>query len=77
VILVSHSYGGVVITEAGTDPKVAGLVYIAAFVPDRGESAASLIKDPPSARLCRHFCLRGRASSFSTRQNVMRPSRPT
>jgi pimeloyl-ACP methyl ester carboxylesterase len=48
VILVGHSYGGVVITEAGTDPKVAALVYIAAFAPDRGESVASLIKDPPS-----------------------------
>ena len=47
VILVGHSYGGVVITEAGNDPKVAGLVYIAAFVPDRGESVSSLIKDPP------------------------------
>jgi pimeloyl-ACP methyl ester carboxylesterase len=47
VILVGHSYGGVVITEAGTDPKVAGLVYVAAFAPDRGESVASLIKDPP------------------------------
>src|SRR6202521_5098264 len=47
VILVGHSYGGVVITEAGTDPKVAGLVYIAAFAPDRGESVSSLIKDPP------------------------------
>jgi len=47
VILVGHSYGGVVITEAGNDPGVAGLVYIAAFAPDRGESVASLIKDPP------------------------------
>jgi pimeloyl-ACP methyl ester carboxylesterase len=47
VILVGHSYGGVVITEAGTDSKVAGLVYIAAFAPDQGESVASLIKDPP------------------------------
>src|SRR5215831_16695670 len=46
-ILVGHSYGGVVVTEAGTDPKVAGVVYIAAFAPDRGESVASLIKDPP------------------------------
>ena len=46
-ILVGHSYGGVVITEAGTDPKVAGLVYITAFAPDAGESVASLIKDPP------------------------------
>jgi pimeloyl-ACP methyl ester carboxylesterase len=47
VILVGHSYGGVVITEAGNDPKVAGLVYITAFAPDRGESVGSLIKDPP------------------------------
>jgi pimeloyl-ACP methyl ester carboxylesterase len=46
VILVGHSYGGAVITEAGTDPKVAALVYIAAFVPDKGESVAALIKDP-------------------------------
>jgi pimeloyl-ACP methyl ester carboxylesterase len=47
VILVGHSYGGVVITEAGNDPSVAALVYIAAFAPDAGESVASLIKDPP------------------------------
>jgi pimeloyl-ACP methyl ester carboxylesterase len=47
VVLVGHSYGGVVITQAGNDPKVAALVYIAAFAPDRGESVAALIKDPP------------------------------
>ena len=47
VILVGHSYGGVVITEAGTDPQVVGLVYIAGFAPDKGESVNSLIKDPP------------------------------
>jgi pimeloyl-ACP methyl ester carboxylesterase len=46
-LLVGHSYGGVVITEAGTDPKVAGLVYVAAFAPHKGESVASLIKNPP------------------------------
>jgi pimeloyl-ACP methyl ester carboxylesterase len=46
-ILVGHSYGGAVITEAGNDPKVAALVYISAFAPDKGESVASLIKDPP------------------------------
>src|SRR5580658_7278863 len=46
-ILVGHSYGGVVITEAGNDPSVKGLVYITAFAPGRGESVASLIKDPP------------------------------
>jgi len=47
VVLVGHSYGGVVVTEAGADPKVAGLVYIAAFAPDKGESVESLIKNPP------------------------------
>src|SRR6476661_148666 len=46
-ILVGHSYGGAVITEAGNDPKVIGLVYITAFAPDQGESVATLIKDPP------------------------------
>ena len=46
VILVGHSYGGAVITEAGNDARVAGLVYIAAFAPDKGESVAKLIKDP-------------------------------
>jgi len=47
VVLVGHSYGGAVITEAGNDAKVAGLVYVAAFAPDKGESVAKLIKDPP------------------------------
>src|SRR5215472_14424573 len=47
VILVGHSYGGAVISEAGTDPKVAGLVYITAFAPDAGESVSSLIANPP------------------------------
>lgn len=46
VILVGHSYGGVVITEAGNEPNVVGLVYVAAFAPDKGESVSSLIKDP-------------------------------
>lgn len=46
-VLVGHSYGGAVITEAGNHPKVAALVYIAAFVPDRGESVNTLIADPP------------------------------
>src|SRR5260370_16126515 len=46
-ILVGHSYGGAVITEAGNHPKVSALVYIAAFAPDKGESVGSLIKDPP------------------------------
>ncbi|MCX9190957.1 alpha/beta hydrolase [Carbonactinospora thermoautotrophica] len=47
VVLVGHSYGGAVITEAGTHEKVAALVYIAAFAPDRGESVNTLIADPP------------------------------
>jgi pimeloyl-ACP methyl ester carboxylesterase len=47
VVLVGHSYGGVVITEAGTNPNVAGLVYIAAFAPDKGESVDTLIANPP------------------------------
>ena len=49
VILVGHSYGGVVVTEAGLHDKVAGLVYIAAFAPDKGESVNTLIADPPPA----------------------------
>lgn len=48
VILVGHSYGGVVISEAGTDPKVQGVVYIAAFAPDAGESVSTLIANPPA-----------------------------
>src|SRR5256885_10498486 len=51
VILVGHSWAGVVITEAGTDPKVAGLVYVAAFGPDQGEVVGDLGKayPPPPA----------------------------
>jgi pimeloyl-ACP methyl ester carboxylesterase len=51
LLLVGHSYGGAVITEAGSDPKVAGLVYVAAFAPDVGESAASLGAGGPPTRL--------------------------
>jgi pimeloyl-ACP methyl ester carboxylesterase len=46
VLLVGHSYGGAVITEAGTDPKVAALVYVAAYAPDQGQSAFDLATDP-------------------------------
>jgi pimeloyl-ACP methyl ester carboxylesterase len=50
VILVGHSYGGAVITEAGNDPQVIALVYVAAFAPDSGESVQSLLaKSPPGA----------------------------
>jgi pimeloyl-ACP methyl ester carboxylesterase len=44
VLLVGHSYGGAVITEAGVNPKVAGLVYVAAFAPDEGETLAGLTR---------------------------------
>jgi pimeloyl-ACP methyl ester carboxylesterase len=47
-LLVGHSYGGSVITEAGNDPKVAGLVYVAAFAPDKGESTLDQIKANPT-----------------------------
>jgi pimeloyl-ACP methyl ester carboxylesterase len=46
-VLVGHSYGGAVITEAGHHPSVAALAYIAAFAPDKGESLGTLIADPP------------------------------
>jgi pimeloyl-ACP methyl ester carboxylesterase len=48
-LLVGHSYGGVVITEAGDAPNVVGLVYIAAFIPDQGESALGLLSQAPPA----------------------------
>src|SRR5271155_5160081 len=51
VLLVGHSYGGGVITEAGNDPKVVGLVYVAAFAPGDGESVASISKPYPGAPL--------------------------
>ena len=71
-VLVGHSYGGVVITEAGNHPKVAGLVYVAAFAPDAGESVASIIKDPPRARPCRRSSRRRTASCSSTRRSSPR-----
>ncbi len=48
VVLVGHSYGGVVVSEAGTEEKVKAVVYIAAFAPDKGESVSSLIANPPA-----------------------------
>jgi pimeloyl-ACP methyl ester carboxylesterase len=48
VLLVGHSYGGAVITEAGNDPKVVGLVYVSAVAPDKGESALGLIMSVPT-----------------------------
>ncbi|MFE5540334.1 alpha/beta fold hydrolase [Streptomyces sp. NPDC056519] len=46
-VLVGHSYGGAVISEAGNHPNVSALVYVAAFAPDKGESVSTLISDPP------------------------------
>src|ERR1700729_4350978 len=48
VLLVGHSYGGAVITEAGNNPKVVGMVYVAAYAPDDGESFFSLSPAPPT-----------------------------
>jgi pimeloyl-ACP methyl ester carboxylesterase len=48
-LLVGHSYGGVVITDAGNAPNVVGLLYIAAIIPDNGESALSLLPQAPAA----------------------------
>ena len=55
VLLVGHSYGGAVITEAGTDPKVEGLVYVAAFAPDAGQSAGYLLSTVPPAPIAPEF----------------------
>jgi pimeloyl-ACP methyl ester carboxylesterase len=55
VLLVGHSYGGMVITEAGNDPKVAGLVYINAFAPDAGESVGAIIENPPPGAAAASF----------------------
>ena len=62
VVLVGHSYGGAVITEAGNDPKVVGLVYITAFAPDTGESVSSLIRIHRLVRRYRRSCHRRRLS---------------
>lgn len=51
VLLVGHSYGGMVITQAGNDPAVAGLVYVAAFQPDKGESLLSLASSKPAGSM--------------------------
>jgi pimeloyl-ACP methyl ester carboxylesterase len=56
-ILVGHSYGGSVITAAGTDDRVAGLVYIAAFAPDNGESGQSLLGRYPSTDVLSHIAV--------------------
>src|ERR1035438_1914439 len=77
VILVGHSYGGAVITEAGNDPKVARLVYITAFALDNGESVSALIKDPRLALSCHRYCHRKAASCYSIRRSSLPHSLPT
>ena len=77
VILVGHSYGGVVITQAGNDPKVAGLVYIAAFEPDKGESVATLIANPPPGAPVPPILPPQMGSFCSTRRSSPQRSRPT
>src|SRR5713226_5457400 len=71
-ILVGHSYGGAVITEAGNHPKVSALVYIAAFAPDKGESVGSLIKDPPPGAPVPLLFPRARKSSEGARHSIWR-----
>ena len=70
VILVGHSYGGAVITEAGNHPKVAALVYIAGFVPDKGESVNTLIGGFPTDG--RRFCRPRTAFCSSTEPSLLR-----
>jgi len=74
VILVGHSYGGAVITEAGNEPRVAALVYIAAFALDKGESVSSLIRIRLLARLYRRSFRPWMAFCCSTRRNSLRLS---
>ena len=70
VILVGHSYAGVVITEAGNDPKVVGLVYVAAFAPGEGESINSVGKPYPPAPLSSELRLDAQGFLTATRKGV-------
>jgi pimeloyl-ACP methyl ester carboxylesterase len=70
VILVGHSYAGVVITEAGNDPKVVGLVYVAAFAPGEGESINSVTKPYPPAPLGSELQLDAHGFLTATRKGI-------
>jgi pimeloyl-ACP methyl ester carboxylesterase len=70
VILVGHSYAGVVITEAGNDPKVVGLVYVAAFAPGGGESINSVSKPYPPAPLGNELQLDAQGFLTATRKGI-------
>lgn len=59
VILVGHSWGGFVITQAGNDPKVTGLVYVAGFAPDAGETIPTLSQNGPATELSKYFVATG------------------
>lgn len=59
VILVGHSWGGFVITQAGNDPKVTGLVYVAGFAPDAGETIPTLSANGPATELSKYFVATG------------------
>jgi pimeloyl-ACP methyl ester carboxylesterase len=76
VVLVGHSYGGVVISEAGNDPKVRSLAYIAAFAPDAGESVETLIANPGARLPSRRSFRRKTASSSSTARSSRLHSPP-
>jgi pimeloyl-ACP methyl ester carboxylesterase len=70
VILVGHSYAGVVITEAGNDPKVVGLVYVAAFAPQEGESINSVSKPYPPAPLGKELHLDAQGFLTATKKGI-------
>ena len=76
-VLVGHSWGGVVITEAGNDPKVSALVYVSAFAPDVGQSLATLAASGPPTEGERRFIRMPRATSISTPRCFLRRSRQT
>jgi pimeloyl-ACP methyl ester carboxylesterase len=71
---VGHSYGGVVVSEAGTNEKVKAVVYIAAFAPDKGESVSSLIANPPAGAPVPPILPQVDGFLFSTRPNLRTPS---
>ncbi|WP_329360974.1 alpha/beta fold hydrolase [Streptomyces sp. NBC_01483] len=73
-VLVGHSYGGAVISEAGNHEKVSALVYVAAFAPDKGESVNTLIADPPPGLPFRRSCPPTKGSSSWTGRSSPRPS---
>ncbi|MEA2670632.1 MAG: hypothetical protein QOG45_852 [Chloroflexota bacterium] len=77
VILVGHSYGGAVITEAGTHPKVGALVYIAAFAPDTVSRSTRSSPTRRPERRCRRFCLPETGSCSSTGRSSGRRSPAT